>query len=134
MEIGLPIDHIGIAVTSIEGARPLYERLTGGEGTATVELPEEGVNVAFFGQAELLEPRGATSSLTRFLEKRGPGLHHIAYRVSDLTAELARLRSAGFESVDLEPRIGATGHPIAFLHPRSTGGTLVELVEAPADR
>jgi methylmalonyl-CoA epimerase len=128
-----PLDHVGIAVTSIEEARPLYERLTGAPGGPTLELPEQGVNVAFFGRIELLEPRGPESSLTRFFASRGPGLHHMAFRVTDIAAELARLEAVGVRLVDREARIGAAGHPIAFLHPSAAGGVLVELVEVPVE-
>lgn len=127
----LTIDHIGIAVASIEDARPLYAIITGAEGGPTIETPDQGVNVAFFGQVELLEPRGDDSPVGRFLASRGPGLHHIAFQVSDVRAELAHLEATGFRLVDREPRVGAAGHPIAFIHPKSTHGVLVELVEVP---
>jgi methylmalonyl-CoA epimerase len=103
--------------------------MTGVRSSPIEELPEHGVNVAFVGQVELLEPRGPDSGLARFLEKRGPGLHHVAYRVTDLAAELARLRAAGFRLVDERPRSGAGGHLVAFVHPASMEGTLWELVQ-----
>ena len=78
---------------------------------------------------ELLQPLSPDSAVGRFLEKRGPGLHHIAYRVPDIRAALAELADQGYELIDTEPRPGAFGHQEAFLHPRSTGGVLIELVE-----
>jgi methylmalonyl-CoA/ethylmalonyl-CoA epimerase len=124
-----PLDHVGVVVASIAASRPLFERMSGSPGSPVEELPHQGVNVAFFGQVELIEPRSADSGVARFLEKRGPGLHHVAWRVTDLAAELRRLEAEGYELVDREPRPGAGGHRVAFLHPRSTGGLLVELVE-----
>lgn len=129
----LPLDHIGIAVRSIDASRRIYEKLSGAAGGATLEVPDHGVNVAFVGDVELLEPRGPDSPVARFLADRGPGLHHIAYRVEDLGVALERAVQKGFEPVDPVTRPGAQGHRIAFLHPRSTGGVLVELVERPKD-
>ncbi len=125
-----PLDHVAVAVESIARARALFERMTGGPGSPVEELPHQGVNVAFFGQLELIEPRDAESGVARFLARRGPGIHHVAWRVPDLEAELRRLEAEGYELIDRTPRPGAGGHRVAFLHPRSTGGILVELVEA----
>jgi methylmalonyl-CoA epimerase len=126
---GLVVDHIAVAVPSIEDARPLYERLSGATGSPVEEIPSQGVRVAFVGQVELLEPLTPESGVGRFLERRGPGFHHIAYRTPDIVAELARVAAAGFDLIDEEPRPGAGGHLVAFLHPRSTGKVLVELVQ-----
>jgi methylmalonyl-CoA/ethylmalonyl-CoA epimerase len=126
-----PLDHVAVVVTSIDAVRPLYERLSGEPGSPAEEVPGQGVNAAFFGPVELIEPTDNDSGVARFLAKRGPGLHHVAWRVPDLSAELDRLASEGFELIDREPRTGAGGHRVAFLHPRSTGGVLVELVEGP---
>ncbi len=93
------------------------------------ELPSQGVNVAFVGSLEFLEPRGPDTTVGRFLQRRGPGLHHIAYRVDDIGSELDRLKAEGFPLIDEEPRPGAGGHLVAFLHPSGTGGVLVELVQ-----
>jgi methylmalonyl-CoA/ethylmalonyl-CoA epimerase len=82
------------------------------------------------GAVELIEPLHPDTTIARFLERHGPGLHHIAYRTEDLESELARLESAGLTPIDRTPRTGAHGHRIAFLHPSGTGGVLVELVEA----
>lgn len=127
----LPLDHVAIAVPSIEKAAPMYESITG-ERCSPLELIEaRGVAVAFVGAVELLEPRDPDGAVARFLERNGPGLHHVAWRTPDIRAELARLAGEGFELVDDEPRPGAGGHLVAFLHPRSTGKVLVELVEGP---
>jgi len=125
----LPVDHVAIAVHDLEEAVPLYERLTGSRGSPPEELPSEGVRVAFVGALELVEPTDPANGVSRFLERRGPGLHHVAFRVDDCAAELARMVSEGFEAIDRVPRPGAGGHLVAFLHPRSTGGTLIELVQ-----
>ncbi len=126
---GLPLDHVAIAVPDLGEAITLYEALTGAKSSPVEELPAQGVRVAFVGMIELLEPLGEESTVARFLERNGPGLHHIAYRTEDCPAELARLVSAGYRAIDQEPRTGAFGHQVAFLHPKSTGGVLVELVE-----
>ena len=126
---GYPIDHIAVAVPSLRDAVPLYERLSGKVGSPVEELPAQGVNVVFVGEVELLEPRGPDTTVGRFIERRGGGLHHIAYRVPDIVAELARLADDGYRLIDESPRPGAGGHQVAFLHPSSTGGVLVELVQ-----
>lgn len=126
---GLPLDHVAIAVPSIGDAVPVYERLTGGVRSPVETLEPQGVRVAFVGSLELLEPLGPGSTVARFLERHGPGLHHVAYRTPDIEVELARLVDEGFEPIDREPRSGASGHLVAFLHPRGTGKVLFELVE-----
>jgi methylmalonyl-CoA epimerase len=125
----LPVDHVAIAVHSLDEARPLYELLAGESCSLPETLASHGVRVAFCGDVELLEPHNGSGPLARFLAARGPGLHHVAYRSSDLRADLARLEAAGIDLIDAEPRRGARGHLVAFLHPRSTGGVLVELVQ-----
>lgn len=125
----LPLHHVAIAVPSIEGARGAYELVSGATCSSPEELPEHGVRVAFVGRLELLEPLGSDSPLARFLERRGPGLHHLAYSTPNLENELARLAEASVRLIDSAPRPGAGGHRIAFIHPASTGGTLVELVQ-----
>jgi methylmalonyl-CoA epimerase len=131
----LPLDHVAIAVPAIATAQPLFEQLLGGRGTAPETILAQGVTVVFIGRGpgrlELLEPADPASTVARFLAKRGPGLHHIAYRVPDLPTALATMAEAGVELIDRTPRPGAGGHRVAFLHPRSCGGVLVELVEAP---
>lgn len=126
---GLPLDHIGVAVPSIHESAATYESISGATSSAIEELPEQGVNVAFVGSIELIEPRSSTGSVARFLTRRGPGIHHIAYRVSDLRWTLQDLNTRGFQLIDEEPRLGARGHLVAFVHPESTSGTLIELVQ-----
>ena len=126
---GYPLDHVGIAVSSIQESAALLEPVTGHACSPVEELPDHGVNVAFIGLLELLEPRSPDSAVARFIERRGSGLHHIAYRVPDLRAALAELNTRGFQLIDREPRSGARGHQVAFLHPRGTGGVLIELVQ-----
>jgi len=124
-------DHVGVAVDSLEEATRLFERLTGQTASKPETVEAYGVRVVFCGAVELLEPLGPDTPVGRFLHKRGPGLHHIAYRSADIPGDLARLAAAGFELIDREPRPGVGGHRVAFLHPRSTGGVLWELVERP---
>lgn len=129
----LPLDHVALAVPSIADALPLYEFLTGGRGSPRERVEQQGVELTFVGagpgRIELLEPLGPDSPVARFLERRGPGLHHIAYRVADVQAQLGRLTAAGMRAIDAHPRNGAHGRRVAFLHPKSTGGVLIELVE-----
>ncbi len=126
---GLPLDHVGVAVPSIQESAATFEPITGATCSTIEELPEHDVNVAFVGSIELIEPRSDTSPVARFLTRRGPGIHHVAYRVSDLRATLQDLNTRGFQLIDEEPRLGARGHLVAFVHPKSTGGTLIELVQ-----
>lgn len=130
-----PLDHVGIAVASISDAMPLFERLANARGSDLETVDSQGVRVAFVGvgsaRLELLEAARPDSPIARFIQKRGPGLHHIAYRVPDITAALADFAAQGVQLIDREPRPGAAGHRVAFLHPKSTEGVLVELVEYP---
>jgi methylmalonyl-CoA epimerase len=126
---GFPLDHVGVAVASIQESATTFEPITGAACSNVEELPTEDVNVAFVGFIELIEPRSSTSPVARFLAKRGPGVHHVAYRVPDLRATLQDLNTRGFQLIDKEPRTGARGHLVAFVHPKSTGGTLIELVQ-----
>lgn len=130
----LPLDHIAIAVKSIAEMQPLFESITGGAGSVRERVEAQGVEVVFVGSGagrlELLEPTRPDSAIGKFLEKRGQGLHHVAYRVPDIAAALERLAADGYELIDRVARPGAGGHLVAFLHPRSTGGVLVELVQA----
>lgn len=124
-----PLHHVAIAVPSLEDARAIFESLSGASATEPESLEAQGVRVTFIGQVELLEPLGPDSTVARFLERRGPGLHHIAYATQDIRGDLAALRAQGCTLIDEEPRPGAGGHAVAFIHPRSTGGVLVELVQ-----
>lgn len=123
-----PLDHVGVAVTSLEEACALFQSLAGTPCSSPEILETQGVRVAFAGSVELIEPLGPDTTVGLFLERRGPGLHHIAYRVPDLPDVLSRLSEEGFRLIDAEPRDGARGHQVAFLHPKSTGGILIELV------
>ncbi|HEX5757679.1 MAG TPA: methylmalonyl-CoA epimerase [Thermoanaerobaculia bacterium] len=124
------IDHLGIAVRSIAEGRALYEAL-GLAVSAIEEVPEEGVRVALIpcGESliELLEPLSADSPIARFLERRGPGLHHVCLGSDDLAGDDARLRAGGYEVLRPAPARGAGGCWVQFVHPRSTGGVLLEL-------
>ncbi len=129
----MQLDHVAIAVPSITAVLPLFESLTGSRGSPLEPVPAQCVNVTFLGagdvRLELLEPTSPESSVQRFLDRRGSGLHHIAYRVPDLGAALQRLAADGIHLIDSVPRPGAGGHRVAFIHPESTSGVLVELVE-----
>ncbi len=132
----LPIDHVAVAVPAIDATLPVYEFITGATGSPPVHNAEQQVDIVFLGSGacrlELIAPTSPDSPVGRFLAKRGPGLHHIAYRVADLDAALRRLTESGVRLVDHEPRRGAHDRRIAFLHPESTGGVLIELVEDPS--
>jgi methylmalonyl-CoA/ethylmalonyl-CoA epimerase len=126
------VDHIGIAVHSISDRRDFYEHLLGAEFESIEEVPTQKVRVAFFKvgevRLELLEPTDSSSSLATFLERRGEGLHHVAYRVDDIEQRLAELKAGDVRLIDETPRDGAHGTRIAFLHPKSSAGVLTELV------
>jgi len=131
--VELPLDHVAIAVAAIADVLPLYESITGAAGSAPVRNTEQQVDIVFLGSGpcriELLQPTSADSPVGRFLARRGAGLHHVAYRVPDLDAALERLAAAGVRLIDRQPRPGAHDRRIAFIHPQSTGGVLIELVE-----
>ena len=124
-----PLDHVAVAVASIEEARALFELVTGEACSPVESIESQGVKVAFVGTVELLEPTDPQGAVARFLERRGSGLHHVAFRVPDLESALSELAAAGIRLIDEVPRIGARGHRVAFLHPDSTQGTLIELVQ-----
>jgi methylmalonyl-CoA epimerase len=127
------IDHLGIAVKSLAEAKRFYEKL-GLEVTSEETVDSEKVRVAMVpvgeSRIELLEPTVPDSTIAKFLEKRGQGLHHLALQVSDLSRTVARLKAAGTRLITDEIRIGAGGHRYVFVHPSSAGGVLVELVES----
>jgi methylmalonyl-CoA epimerase len=127
------LDHIGIAVNSLAESVPLYRDLLGLELLYQEEVASDGVRVAVLelggGHLELLEPTGPDTPVGRFLAKRGPGIHHVALRVGDCASALAAVRAAGLAVLDETPRRGAGGKQIAFLHPRATGGVLLELCQ-----
>ncbi|MEJ2364418.1 MAG: methylmalonyl-CoA epimerase [Deltaproteobacteria bacterium] len=129
----LKIDHLGIAVDSIEQAKKLFHDILGlkFEGTETVQ--EQKVTTAFFpvgdSEVELLESTAPDGPIAKYLEKRGEGIQHIAFRVDNLEEALAELKDKGIRLIDEKPRQGAGGAKIAFLHPKSTHGVLIELSE-----
>lgn len=127
----MKIDHLGIAVRSIEETLAFYRDAMGLEVTHRETVDDQGVHVAMLpvgeSRVELLEPVGPDTPVGRFLDKRGPGLHHVCYQVADIHGALQSLRAAGVRLVDEVPRVGAGGHLVAFVHPSSTGGVLVEL-------
>jgi methylmalonyl-CoA epimerase len=129
----MKIDHIGIATRGIQDAMTFYRDMLGLDVAETEEVAGQKVRVAMLpigeSRIELLEATSADSPISRFLEKRGPGIHHIAVRVDDIRAALADLRAKGARLIDEEPRQGAGGCLVAFVHPSSTGGVLLELVQ-----
>ena len=129
----MKIDHIGIATRDIEESLRFWERGLGLKVDHTETVEGQGVRVAMLPvgepRVELLEPTGPDSPVARFLEKRGPGIHHVAVRVPDIRAALSRLKEEGARLIDEEPRRGAGGCLVAFVHPTSAGGVLLELVE-----
>ena len=129
----MKIDHIGIAVKSLTEAAAIYENALGLKVNAYDQVDEQGVRVAMLNigesRIELLEPTGPESPIEKFMTKRGEGLHHIAITVDDIEKTLERLKAAGIRLVDNEPRRGAHNTRIAFVHPSSTHGVLVELVQ-----
>ncbi len=128
------IHHVAVVVRSIEASLALYADLLGLPLEAIMEVPQDRVRIAFLGvgesKVELVEPTDDTTGVARFLASRGEGFHHVCFEVANLAEELTRLGIAGVELIDSAPRRGAEG-PVAFLHPRSCGGVLVELIEVP---
>ncbi|MCA1631008.1 MAG: methylmalonyl-CoA epimerase [Acidobacteria bacterium] len=131
--MNMKIEHIGIATPKIEDALAFWRDALGLTVVHTEEVAEQGVRVAMLPvgepRVELLEPTQAGSPVAKFLEKRGAGIHHIAVRVDDIRASLARLKRQGARLIDEEPRVGAEGCLVAFVHPSASGGVLLELVE-----
>jgi methylmalonyl-CoA epimerase len=127
------IDHLGIAVRSLDRALEFYRDQLGLDISLRETVEHEKVNVAMLPlgepRIELLEPTDGDSVIGRFLEKRGEGLHHVAIRVPDLSASVERLRASGARLLN-QPRTGAGGHLYVFVHPASTGGVLIELIQA----
>lgn len=127
------LNHIGIAVESLEGALPFYRDSLGLPYEGSEEVAEQKVKVAFLGvgasRVELLEPTSDDSPIAKFLAKNGPGVHHLAYEVADLEAALEQLKQQGVRLIDEIPRRGAHNTRIAFIHPKATGGILTELCQ-----
>lgn len=126
---GLELDHVAIAVRSFDDVLPLLERLGGTAATRPRRVESQGVELCFVGDVEIIRPLADDNGVARFIERRGPGLHHIAYRVRDLGKSMDGLKAEGYVFTSDEPLAGAGGHRIAFMHPRAAGGLLVELVE-----
>ena len=129
----MKIEHIGIATHKIDDALKFWRDALGLRVVETEEVAEQGVRVAMLPlgepRVELLEPTSESSPVAKFLQKRGAGIHHIAVRVDDIRATLVRLKEQGARLIDESPRIGAGGCLVAFVHPTSAGGVLLELVE-----
>jgi methylmalonyl-CoA/ethylmalonyl-CoA epimerase len=128
------IDHVGIAVTDLDAGIARYQELLGVAPSVRKRMEKDGIDAAMLDlgstHVELIAPTGPGSSISGFLEKRGEGMHHLAYRVDDIRAALDRLRQDGARLLDEEPRVGVMGHLVAFVHPKSFGGVLTELVES----
>jgi methylmalonyl-CoA/ethylmalonyl-CoA epimerase len=131
------IDHVGVAVEDLDSALALYEGTFGMPVAHRETVSDQGVEAVLLDvgdcHVELLRPLGEDTAVGKFLARRGPGLHHVAYRVDDIEAALAQLREQGVELIDREPRPGIRASRVAFLHPRATGGVLTEIVEPAAD-
>lgn len=127
------LNHIGIAVRSIDEQKAFYEGALGLVFEGLEDVPSQKVRVAFFRagdvRIELLEPTEAESPISNFLDKRGEGLHHLAFAVEDIQARIDELKKSGFRMIDEQPRVGAHHMQIAFLHPKSSFGVLTELCE-----
>jgi methylmalonyl-CoA/ethylmalonyl-CoA epimerase len=129
------IDHIGVAVEDLDEAIALYEQRLGMPLQHRETVEEQGVEAVLLGvgesHVELLRPLGPDTAVGKFLARSGPGLHHVAYGTDDIRSAIDAARDAGLRLIDEEPRTGIRGSRVAFLHPKTTGGVLTELVEAP---
>jgi methylmalonyl-CoA epimerase len=127
------IDHIGVAVDDLDGAVELYRERFGMREQHRETIAAFDVEAVLLevgdGHVELLKPLSGESGVGKFLERNGPGLHHVAYQTSDIDSTLEQVKAAGLDLIDQEPRTGIRGSRVAFLHPKSTGGVLTELVE-----
>jgi methylmalonyl-CoA/ethylmalonyl-CoA epimerase len=127
------VEHIGIAIKNIQASNELFEKLFGKAHYKIESVESEGVSTSFFQvgetKIELLEATNENSPIAKFIEKRSEGIHHIAYEVDDILEEMKRLQAEGFELLNQEPKKGADNKLICFLHPKSTGGVLVEICQ-----
>jgi methylmalonyl-CoA/ethylmalonyl-CoA epimerase len=123
--------HVGVAVKNLDDSVRVFSKLLGIDNVATEEVADQNVKLAFFpagaASVELTEATSPGSAIARFIDKRGEGVHHLSFEVDDIRAELARLKASGFQLIDEQPRQGAGGYWIAFLHPKTTNGVLVEI-------
>lgn len=135
----LCVDQVSVAVHDLDDASRIYETILGLKAGHDETVEEQGVTTRFFpvgdsrSVVEALLPTGPDTPVGKFLDKRGPGVHHIAFRTDDLEGELARLKAQGVRLIDETPRLGAEGKRIAFIHPKETGGVLIELCEVPGE-
>ncbi len=129
----LKIEHIGIAVKSLKNSNELFYKLFGKAHYKIEEVLSEGVNTSFFEfqdtKIELLEATSEDSPIAKFIDRKGEGIHHIAFEVADITAEMSRLKDLGFEILNETPKKGADNKLVCFLHPKSTNGVLIELCQ-----
>jgi len=129
----LKIEHIGIAVKNIEESNSLFAKLFARQPYKTEVVESEGVSTSFFqmgdSKIELLEATNTDSAIAKFIEKRGEGIHHIAFEVEDIYAEMKRLEAEGFQLINKEPKAGADNKLVCFLHPKGTNGVLIELCQ-----
>jgi methylmalonyl-CoA/ethylmalonyl-CoA epimerase len=127
------IDHVGVATEDLDGAIALYEGTFGMPVAHRETVESQGVEAVLLdvgeGHVELLRPLGPDTPVGKYLEKKGPGLHHVAYAVSDIDEVLGKLKESGVKLIDEEPRVGIRDSRVAFLHPKATNGVLTELVE-----
>jgi methylmalonyl-CoA/ethylmalonyl-CoA epimerase len=130
----LKIEHLGIAVKSLETSNALFEKLLGTPQYKMEEVASEGVLTSFFkmgdSKIELLEATREDSPIAKFIEKRGEGIHHIAFEVADIYAEMKRMQDEGFTLLNAEPKHGADNKLVCFLHPKNTNGVLIELCQS----
>ena len=128
------IDHVGIAVADMDAGIARYEQLLGARPSVRKVMEKDGIEAAMIDlgstHVELVAPTREDSAISKFLERRGEGMHHVAYRVDDIRAALAEAKAQGAQLLDEEPRVGVMGHLVAFIHPRAALGVLTELVEA----
>lgn len=131
--MSIKIAHVGVAVNSLQEALRFYHEVLRVQEKGITEVERDQVRVAFIGvgesNIELLEPMGPDTNVGKFLAKRGEGIHHLAIRVDNVAEALARAKEHGYQLIDSEPRPGAGGTTVAFIHPKSTSGVLMELVE-----
>lgn len=132
----MKLSHLGIAVRDLKSAEELFSKLLGNSRVHHEEVADQKVRIASFDldgtMIELTAPTTEDSPISKFLEKRGEGIHHVAFAVEDVVSEIARLKREGFQMIDEAPRLGSHGMLIAFLHPKSTNGVLIELCQKEA--